>query len=92
MKIVRVTATPLNVPVTIDILGLNQATTLSICLTEIETDIGLIGHGMTAITEEEIVAAAIRAVPASAEELGAIIAAEVRKWGVAARESGARVQ
>ena len=62
MKIVRVTATPLNVPVTIDILGLNQATTLSVCLTEIETDTGLIGHGMTAITEEEIVAAAIREV------------------------------
>ena len=62
MKIVRVTATPLNVPVTIDILGLDKSTTLSICLTEIETDTGLIGHGMTAITEEEIVAAAIREV------------------------------
>ena len=57
LKIVRVTATALNVPVTIDILGLDKSTTLSICLTEIETDTGLIGHGMTAITEEEIVAA-----------------------------------
>ncbi len=62
LKIVRVTATPLNVPVTIDIVGLNKATTLSVCLTEIETDTGLVGHGMTAITEEEIVAAAIREV------------------------------
>jgi L-alanine-DL-glutamate epimerase-like enolase superfamily enzyme len=62
MKIVRVTATPLNVPVTVDILGLNRVTTLSVVLTEIETDTGLVGHGMTAITEEEIVAAAIREV------------------------------
>jgi len=59
LKIVRVTATPLNVPVTVGILGLNKATTLSLCLTEIETDTGLVGHGMTAITEEEIIAAAI---------------------------------
>lgn len=62
MRIVRVTATPLNVPVTVDIVGLNKETTLSLCLTEIETDTGLIGHGMTAITEEEIIAAAIREV------------------------------
>ena len=62
MKIVRVSATPLNVPVTIDILGLNKQTSLSVCLTEIETDTGIIGHGMTAITEEEIIAAAVREV------------------------------
>ena len=62
MKIVRVSATPLNVPVTIDIVGLNQQTSLSVCLTEIETDTGLVGHGMTAITEEEIIAAAVREV------------------------------
>ncbi len=62
MKIVRVSATPLNVPVTIDLLGLNKQTALSVCLTEIETDTGIIGHGMTAITEEEIIAAAVREV------------------------------
>ena len=39
MKIIRVTATPLNVPVTIDILGLNKQTSLSVCLTEIETEL-----------------------------------------------------
>ena len=66
MKIVRVSATPLNVPVTIDLIGLNKTTSLSLVITEIETDTGLIGRGMTAITEEEIVAAAVRevAVPA----------------------------
>ncbi len=62
MKIVRVGATPLNVPVTIDIVGLNLRTSLSVCLTEVETEDGLVGHGMTAITEEEIVAAAVREV------------------------------
>jgi L-alanine-DL-glutamate epimerase-like enolase superfamily enzyme len=62
LKIVRVTATPLNVPVTIDIFGLDKQTSLSLCLTEIESDSGLVGHGMTAITEEEIIAAAIREV------------------------------
>ncbi|HET7834185.1 MAG TPA: mandelate racemase/muconate lactonizing enzyme family protein, partial [Variovorax sp.] len=62
MKIIRVSATPLNIPVTIDVLGLDKQTSLSLCLTEIETDTGLVGHGMTAITEEEIIAAAVREV------------------------------
>lgn len=62
MKIVRVSATPLNIPVRIDILGLNKETSLSLCLTEIEADNGLVGHGMTAITEEEVIAAAVREV------------------------------
>jgi len=62
LKIIRVSATPLNIPVAIDVLGLDKQTSLSLCLTEIETDTGLVGHGMTAITEEEIIAAAVREV------------------------------
>lgn len=62
LKIVRVSATPLHIPVTIDVLGLNKSTSLSLCLTEIEADNGLVGHGMTAITEEEVIAAAVREV------------------------------
>ncbi|MDH7795007.1 MULTISPECIES: mandelate racemase/muconate lactonizing enzyme family protein [unclassified Beijerinckia] len=62
MKIVRVGATPLNVPVSIDLVGLHKETSLSLCLTEIETDTGLVGHGMTAITEEEVIATAVREV------------------------------
>lgn len=62
MKIVRVSATPLNIPVRIDVLGLDRETSLSLCLTEVETDNGLVGHGMTAITEEEVIAAAVREV------------------------------
>jgi L-alanine-DL-glutamate epimerase-like enolase superfamily enzyme len=56
MKIARVTATPLNVPLTIDVLGLNRTSSLSACLVEIETDDGMIGHGFTAITEEDVIA------------------------------------
>lgn len=60
VKIVRVSATPLFIPVTIDVLGLNKTTSLSLCLTEVETDDGLVGHGMTAITEEEVIASIVR--------------------------------
>ena len=60
MKIVRVSAIPLHIPVTIVVLGLNKITTLSLCLTEVETDDGLVGHGMTAITEEEVIASIVR--------------------------------
>lgn len=59
MKIARVKATPLNVPVSVRLLGLHKETALSVCLVAIETDSGLVGHGMTAITEEEVVATAI---------------------------------
>jgi len=66
MKIVRVKATPLNVPVTVGPAGRTHSTSLSVCLVEVETEDGLVGHGMTAITEEEVVAAAIDAIVAPA--------------------------
>jgi L-alanine-DL-glutamate epimerase-like enolase superfamily enzyme len=66
MKIARVAATPLNVPVTLDAAGIEKKTSLSVCLVEIEVDAGLAGHGFTAITEEEIVASAINDVAAHA--------------------------
>lgn len=62
MKIVRVTATPLNVPLQIALLGLDKKTTLSACFVEVETDSGLVGHGLTAITEEDVVAQAVNGV------------------------------
>lgn len=55
MKITRVHATPLNLPVSVGISGRTKTTSLSVCLVDIETDTGLIGTGMTAITEEEVV-------------------------------------
>ena len=64
MKIARVAATPLNVPIRLDAAGIEKQTSLSVCLVEIETGDGLTGHGFTAITEEEVVAAAINEVAA----------------------------
>jgi L-alanine-DL-glutamate epimerase-like enolase superfamily enzyme len=64
MKIARVVATPLSVSVVLDAAGINKTTALSVCLAEVHTDDGRVGHGLTAITEEEVVAAAINEVVA----------------------------
>lgn len=61
-RIARVTATPLNVPIMIDLPGIRRETSLSVCLCEVETADGLIGTGFTAITEEEVIAAIINEV------------------------------
>jgi L-alanine-DL-glutamate epimerase-like enolase superfamily enzyme len=62
MKIARIIATPLSVPVVLDAAGMQKSTSLSVCLAEVHADDGRIGHGLTAITEEEVVAAAINEV------------------------------
>ena len=62
----RIKAIPLCVPVTLDAAGIEKKTSLSVCLVEIRTDDGLTGHGFTAITEEEVVAAAVNEVIAPA--------------------------
>ncbi|HUQ75163.1 MAG TPA: mandelate racemase/muconate lactonizing enzyme family protein [Burkholderiales bacterium] len=62
MKIARVVATPLSVPVVLDAAGMQKKTSLSVCLVEVHADDGRVGHGMTAITEEEVVAAAVNEV------------------------------
>ena len=36
--------------------GLDKKTSLAAVYVEVETDAGLIGHGLTAITDEEVVA------------------------------------
>jgi L-alanine-DL-glutamate epimerase-like enolase superfamily enzyme len=79
MKIACVKATPLNVPVRVRLLGLDRETALSVCLVEVETDSGLVGHGMTAITEEEVVATAIDQIAAPAL-LGEDPLAHERLW------------
>ena len=53
MKIIKVEATPINVPITVDVLDLRKKTNLSICLVRVETDDGHSGFGITGITEEE---------------------------------------
>jgi L-alanine-DL-glutamate epimerase-like enolase superfamily enzyme len=62
MKIARVTATPLNVPLTVNVLGLDRKTSLAACLVDVETDDGLVGHGFTSITEENVIAEIVNGV------------------------------
>jgi L-alanine-DL-glutamate epimerase-like enolase superfamily enzyme len=62
MKIARVTATPLNVPLHIKLVGVERKSTLSSCYVEVETDNGLIGHGLSGITEEDVIAQVVNGV------------------------------
>src|SRR5437868_2118843 len=62
MKIARVTAVPLHVPLRINLVGVDRETSLACCHVEVETDDGLIGHGLTSITEEEVIAQIVNAV------------------------------
>lgn len=62
MKIARVTATPLNVPLHVNLVGADRRTSLSCCLVEVETDAGIAGHGLTAITEEDVIAQIVNGV------------------------------
>lgn len=66
MKITRVSATPLHLPVSVSISGRTKTTSLSICLVDIETDSGITGTGMTAITEEEVVGSIVNDIAAHA--------------------------
>lgn len=59
MKIARVSATPIHVPIKVTLVGAERRAAMSACLVEVETDGGLIGHGFTSITDDEIVAHAI---------------------------------
>jgi L-rhamnonate dehydratase len=62
MKIIRVTATPLNVPLHIKLMGVDRRSSLSGCTVDVETDTGLIGHGLTGITEEDVIAQIVNGV------------------------------
>jgi L-rhamnonate dehydratase len=67
MQIKSVRATPLNLPVTVDSpSGKQKTTSLSLCLVDVELDDGRVGTGMTAITEEEVVASIVNDVAAHA--------------------------
>lgn len=59
MKIASVRATPLNLPVTMGTGARAKSTSLSLCLVDVELDDGRIGTGMTAITEEEVIASIV---------------------------------
>jgi L-rhamnonate dehydratase len=59
MKISSVRATPLHLPVSVSIGGRTKPTSLSLCLVDVELDDGRVGTGMTAITEEEVIASIV---------------------------------
>ena len=58
-KIARVSARVLDVPATLDLGARKKTQIMAICLVEIETDDGHKGHGITAITDAAIAAAAV---------------------------------
>ena len=62
MKIAKVTAIPLNVPLHVTLVGADRHTSLACVHVEVETDDGLVGHGFTAITEEDVVAQIVNGV------------------------------
>ncbi|MBT5838363.1 MAG: mandelate racemase/muconate lactonizing enzyme family protein [Rhodospirillaceae bacterium] len=62
MKITKVEAFALYLPVHIDVLDLDQTAGLSMCMVRIETDQGQVGWGITGITEEEVIAEVVNKV------------------------------
>jgi L-rhamnonate dehydratase len=66
MKIVGVAATPLNVPLAISLPGIKRQSSLEACFVEVETDAGITGHGLAAITRETVIAEIVNAVIAPA--------------------------
>jgi L-rhamnonate dehydratase len=66
MKIARITATPIHVPIKVALVGAERQSSMAACLVEVETDTGLIGYGFTSITEEDVIARAIDTVAAPA--------------------------
>tara|TARA_R110002020_G_scaffold15143_43_gene53961 strand:+ start:5611 stop:6771 length:1161 start_codon:yes stop_codon:yes gene_type:complete len=60
LSIEEVTAYPAYIPVTLPLGTLKAETALSCVVVEIKTADGVVGHGYTAITDEEVVATAVR--------------------------------
>jgi L-alanine-DL-glutamate epimerase-like enolase superfamily enzyme len=66
MKIVRVSATGLNVPLHVKLPGIDRKASLEACFVEVETDTGIVGHGLGAITRETVIAEIVNRVIAPA--------------------------
>src|SRR6478752_1183984 len=77
MKIVRVAATPLNIPLQISLPGIERKSSLEGCFVEVETDIGIIGHGLAAITRQTVIAEIVNGVIAPAIKGDDPLASEV---------------
>ena len=90
MKIARIEATPLEAPVSFAALGIDRADTNSMTHVLVETEDGLVGHGMTSITQAGPVAEAINNVlgpaivggdPLAHERLWQIMFWTATPWG-----------
>ena len=79
MKITRVEATALDIPVTFEELGSDHCQTTSMCYAEVETDDGTVGHGISSITQCGVVADIINNVCAPAI-IGADALAHEKIW------------
>src|ERR1044072_3165228 len=66
IEIVRVPATPLNIPLQISLPGIERKSSLEGCFVEVETDTGIVGHGLAAITRETVIAEIVNGVIAPA--------------------------
>ncbi|MFT8245735.1 mandelate racemase/muconate lactonizing enzyme family protein [Roseomonas sp. BN140053] len=77
--ITRVHATPLFIHTRFDLPGYTRDAALALCLVEVETRGGLVGHGITSITEEEVAAAVVNEVAAH-QILGEDALAHERIW------------
>lgn len=67
MKITSIRATALSIPFSVDVPGAGaHKERLGCCIVEVETDEGLIGHGLTAITQEKVIDAIVNEVLAPA--------------------------
>lgn len=59
MNIARIRTFPVRVPIEVDLAGLKARPSMGVCLVEITTESGITGYGMTAITQESVIAHAI---------------------------------
>lgn len=56
----RVSATPLRVKSDMAWLGVSRSRVSAMCIVEVETDTGYIGHGLTNLADGEVVAQAVK--------------------------------
>jgi L-rhamnonate dehydratase len=66
MKIARVAAIPLHVPLQVSLPGIERKTSLECCYVEVETDTGIVGHGLAGITRETVIGEIVNGVIAPA--------------------------
>lgn len=75
----RVAATPLRVTSDMSWLGVSRSRVSSMCIVEVETDTGFIGHGLTNLADGAVVAQAVKSVAAPAI-IGMPALATERAW------------